>query len=257
MSRHLCALSVPGALHLARGQPCQDAAGARSGEGWAVLVVADGHGAPQHPRSAEGAALAVEVGRQLLAELAEELTQSPDTPDAVERRLRAHLPRRLCWSWNQAVRRHTRHPRGGAWGEDLSLFGTTFIGAVFTPELALTVQIGDGAVMGLVGETPARPLPEDPELMAGRTWSLALPEAWRNARLGCQPRAPGLWMLCTDGVSHGADDPDLERLSRALRADLTQKGWEATVRSLPGLLAEWSRRGNGDDASLALMWEPA
>lgn len=255
MSPRVHALSVPGALHLARGQPCQDAAGAWSGPGWAVLVVADGHGAALHPRSAEGSALAVAVARELLCALAQELCADPAEARVVEARLAAHLPRRLCWSWNVAVRRHTRRPEHGAWAEDLTAFGTTLIGVVLTEALALAVQIGDGGVLLLDGDRPVRPLPEDPELGGGRTWSLALPEAWRNARLRCAPRQPGLWLACTDGVSPTAEDPDLERLGLALRGELGRQGWEGTVAGLPGLLAEWSRRGNGDDASLALCWE--
>src|SRR5437660_261399 len=60
--------SARGAAHRASGLPNQDAVASQDGPGGVVVAVADGHGHIRHFRSADGAALAVEVACQVARE---------------------------------------------------------------------------------------------------------------------------------------------------------------------------------------------
>jgi len=53
--------SARGAAHRASGLPNQDAVASQDGPGGVVVAIADGHGHIRHFRSADGAALAVDV----------------------------------------------------------------------------------------------------------------------------------------------------------------------------------------------------
>ena len=53
--------SARGAAHRVSGLPNQDAVASQDGPGAVVVAVADGHGHIRHFRSADGAALAVDV----------------------------------------------------------------------------------------------------------------------------------------------------------------------------------------------------
>ena len=68
---HAIVGSARGAAHHLRGLPNQDAAACQDGPGGSIIVaIADGHGHSRHFRSAEGSALAVDVGCLAAARLA-------------------------------------------------------------------------------------------------------------------------------------------------------------------------------------------
>jgi len=78
--------SARGATHRASGLPNQDAVASQHGPGGVVVAVADGHGHIRHFRSADGAALAVDVacraGSQAVAEASSNAVKQEATPAA-------------------------------------------------------------------------------------------------------------------------------------------------------------------------------
>jgi serine/threonine protein phosphatase PrpC len=180
-------VSVPGARHLSNGTPCQDAVLTRVEAEMAIVAVADGHGDPKHARSHEGSQLAVEVVADLLAQLAKDVMDQPNPPHPLEleSELRQHLPRRIAWEWNRRARLIAGQSNpDGTWHKDLTLFGTTLIGALFTRRFAVFYQLGDGDILYMSddGCTEQVFAPSE-ELYGSLTWSMCMPDGSSKAQV--------------------------------------------------------------------------
>src|SRR5207248_3596518 len=79
--------SARGAAHRASGLPNQDAVSSQDGPGGVVVAIADGHGHRRHFRSADGAALAVDVGAAEVARSEEHTSELQSPYDLVCRLL--------------------------------------------------------------------------------------------------------------------------------------------------------------------------
>ncbi len=252
-----------GAVHSARGQICQDAVTVVHENGLVVATVADGHGHHRHARSDEGAAIAVELAGEILSALGRSLEaeEAPPRATPTEAWLREHLPRRICWEWNQRIKAHAGfgEEADGCWHECLELYGTTLIAALFTRTLGVFIQIGDGEVT-LLDEDGAilRPFPDPEQNVGAITQSLCQPAAAAHMKVACwdlEKIGPRLAALCTDGVSDAfAERPDA--LLPWLLSRISGDGWDPLISDLPSWLGEVSRLGNGDDTTLGLVYWP-
>lgn len=255
-------ISVRGARHLADGSPCQDAVQVYQDSGLAIVAVADGHGDPKHARSEDGARIAVEVAVLILRELGVLLLQEPHarTPQEIQAALKRHLPGRIGWEWNRRVRAHAgQADADGGWHEAVQLYGCTLLGALFTADLGVFVQLGDGDILLVEADGQARcifPLHDD--IYGSVTHSLCQPGAVDYARVRCERlQAPRLALLASDGVSDCLqEDPGaFLGVGTWLLARIGRQGWAATMAELPAWLAELTQRGNGDDVTLgAVYW---
>ncbi|MBT3220552.1 MAG: hypothetical protein HN348_15815 [Proteobacteria bacterium] len=285
----LAGLSVVGARHLQREQCGQDAVAVANTERVATVCLADGHGDPRYEFSDEGARIAVEVAEELLMALAVDLLTA-DQPQQLEKHLRTHLPRRIAWEWNRRVKEHTGQtnsrstpgpagsvardsstgnlcfesasvalrPRNpdGEWTEAVMPYGTTLLGALFTPELALFVQLGDGEILRLFEGGAELVFPSDENLFGGATWSLSQPDSSTHFHICCLPNHNDtMVLLCTDGVSDSlAGEEPLAKVARWLHSRIDEEGWESVIETLPAWLQELSERGNGDDATVGIVF---
>ena len=77
--------SARGAAHRASGLPNQDAVSSQDGPGGVVVAIADGHGHIRHFRSADGAALAVDVGCRAASRAASVLAADDTGEEEAER----------------------------------------------------------------------------------------------------------------------------------------------------------------------------
>jgi hypothetical protein len=244
--------SVPGASHLRRGVPNQDAVAwwprERSGP-QAGLALSDGHGSPVHARSEIGARLAVEAARDVLSA---EAGERPD-PEA----LGAGIVR--LWRERVLADFAGRAPPDGwtAGADPLPLYGATLVAAGATPRGLVLLQIGDGDLLlrrrdGAI----LRPLPDDEGLVGEQTYSLCLADAERRLRAALVPDIDGidLVMLSTDGLSKSfAQEADFLRLAAAWHETLAGMGLAPVVAALPEWLSAASRRGSGDDVTLGFL----
>lgn len=254
-----------GARHVVDGTPCQDAVRVYQDDDLAVIAVADGHGDPKHARSEIGARIAVDVTAILLRELGRQLLirQHFDPPIKIQESLKHHLPQRLSWEWNRRAKAHAGHlDPDGSWHEDLNLYGTTVLGAVFTDRLGLFLQLGDGDIV-LVEENGATECIFDlhEDMYGSLTHSLCQSGSAAYARLRCQRlQRPAMAMLSTDGVRDclQADTQAFLGVGHWLLRRVEQRGWDAALQTLPPWLDELSRRGNGDDVTMGILhWRHA
>ena len=94
--------SARGAAHRASGLPNQDAVASQDGPGAVVVAVADGHGHVRHFRSADGAALAVDVACRAASQAAAGLA-ADTTGEKEAERAGQELARAVVSGWRSAL----------------------------------------------------------------------------------------------------------------------------------------------------------
>lgn len=249
--------AVVGAKHVVVDRGSQDSVATYSDQDCAVVAVADGHGDPRHARSDVGSRLACDVALEVLRELSLDIVEKGRHHKEWERELRLRLPGRISWLWNQRVRAHAGHrDPDGAWHPDVDLYGTTLICALLTRRCVVLFQLGDGDLL-VVSKTGVRcAFPPSDQLFGTATWSLAQADAPTHAELYCcHPRDLSLLLLCTDGVRDAfVKQPEaFLGVGRWLHGRVRKEGLSRVEETLPEWLSELSRRGNGDDASIAML----
>ena len=159
--------SVMGASHEKKGIVCQDSSAFEVGTGYAVAVVADGHGSKKHFRSDVGSKAATEAAVETIRTFFED-------PDAFDRdfkenhkRIIEQIEKQIIYSWNKKVLGHLKdHPvtakeRSKFEYNELdeipyeSYYGTTLVVAVMCRGYSFGFQIGDGSLVAVFedGET--------------------------------------------------------------------------------------------------------
>ncbi|MGI5167669.1 PP2C family serine/threonine-protein phosphatase [Spirillospora sp. CA-253888] len=233
----------------------------------ALLVVADGHGARAHPRSDVGAELAVaaflDVAGGFCASLPAETSLK-----RLKFRAEEDLPRDLVRAWRARVAEHLRaHPvpdappaSGEVGAEELTMYGSTLIGALLTPGLILAWQLGDGdfCLAGHDGAV-ATPLDGRGPVYGDETDSLCTANAHRLVRMYWAPQAadaapPGLVALSTDGLSNSflGRDGHLEFVADVHRL-VERNGIGKVGAELPAWL-ERASSFSGDDTTFVAAW---
>ena len=140
---------------------------------------------------------------------------------------------------------------------ELRAYGTTLLGVLVGPDCLFWVQVGDGAMVKIVGGEAAYLVPPPPEAMANQTPSLCDDDAVHRLQAAAEPLTPrgvpSTLILATDGVPNSYDTQDgffkfCRDIVQYVRdpADLQEK--------LGRWLPEISRQGSGDDMSVALAW---
>ena len=249
--------AVVGAKHVVVDKPLQDSVATYADQDCAVVAVADGHGDPRHARSDVGSRLACEVALEVFKELSQDILDQGRHHKEWERELRLRLPGRISWMWNQRVREHAGQTEpDGAWHPDVDLYGTTLICALLTRRCVVLFQLGDGDLVVVSKAGVHCAFPPSDELFGTATWSLAQADAPTHADLiCCHPRDLSLLLLCTDGIRDAfVKKPEaFLGVGRWLHSRVKEEGLSRVEETLPEWLSELSRRGNGDDASIAML----
>jgi hypothetical protein len=279
--------SARGAAHHLRGLPNQDAAACQDGPGGGIIVaIADGHGHSRHFRSAEGSALAVDVGCRVAARMAAVLTgegpteakasaaAAPDAaaPDAAASEAARRLPRAIVADWRSAVagqiaaRPYTARERAAldAAGDGPEVpYGSTLLVAMIAWPWLVCAQIGDGDMLGVRPDGGLLyPVPGDDRLEGQQTTSLCQLDAETSFRTGAhdlREMALAALLAATDGFGNAqAEEPWQPGVGRDLAelAACRDNGW--FEQQVPG----WARRcasseGSGDDTTIALLLAPS
>jgi len=145
--------------------------------------------------------------------------------------------------------------RFGNW--QAKAYGTTLLGVLIRPDALHWLQLGDGAMVKIVGGQADYLAPPPAEAIANETPSLCDDDAVRKVQLGTMPIVvgdfPSALILTTDGVPNSYEEKAgffkfcLDIADRANTSpDITP--------SLERWLPEISRQGSGDDMSVALAW---
>jgi serine/threonine protein phosphatase PrpC len=263
--------SARGAAHRARGLPNQDAAASLDGPGGVVAAIADGHGHSRHFRSADGAALAVEVACRVassaIAGLAGNASAGNANADAAAQ-AGQELARAVVAGWRSAVaaqlevRPYTAEEQAIV---DLAAdtpvipYGSTLLAAVIAGRWLVCAQIGDGDMLAVRPDGSSfSPVAGDDRLDGRRTTSLCQPDALASFRTGAHDLSQvplAALLLATDGYGNAlADEPWQPVVGRDLAQLAAGHDHDWFGQQVPG----WARRcasadGSGDDATIALL----
>jgi len=259
--------SARGAAHRVSGLPNQDAVASQDGPGGIVVAVADGHGHIRHFRSADGAALAVDVacraGSQAAAVLA-----ADDAGEEEAERAGQELARAVVADWRSAVAAQLE-ARPYTMEEQFVLnrsadtpvipYGSTLLVAVITARWLVCAQIGDGDMLAVCPDGGSfSPVAGDDRLDGRRTTSLCQPDALGAFRTGAHDLSQvplAALLLATDGYGNAqADEPWQPRVGRDLAefAAWYDRHWFGPK------VPDWAQRcasaeGSGDDTTIALL----
>jgi serine/threonine protein phosphatase PrpC len=273
--------SVSGASHQRLNLPNQDAVFFNNGiEGNPpiVLAVADGHGSAKCFRSNIGAQLAVKVAVETTSTFIARMQGSSavTVKDAAGR-----LSRDIVKDWIQAVDSHYLHTplseeelyqlgQIGAKiytqaepdnGNHRLAYGTTLLLAAFSDSYGFYLQIGDGDILAISGDSNLveKPLGHDTNMIANETNSLCMNNAARLFRYRfqlLQEGPPSLVMLSTDGYSNSFSKPEGYLQAGSDILDLIHaEGLDYVQQNLSSWLADSaSDMGSGDDVTLGLIY---
>jgi len=270
--------TTPGASHVRKGLRNQDCLrqwvqDGRPGAN-ALVAVSDGHGSARHFRSHVGAQLAVDAAEAVFREILRDAGRSQVTPPGEGDPSRL-LARRLVDIWRENVRAHLlAHPfeesewaaladaeppdaREAVQADPFLAYGATVLAVMTTETRLIYLQLGDGDILNVDASghtTPA--MPEDRRLIANRTTSLCLPNAFQEFRCRVEgiPQAPALVLLSTDGYANSFKTyEDFTLIGRDYLRLVREKGVEALSRDLPAILADASASGSGDDITLGML----
>jgi hypothetical protein len=247
--------SVRGAAHVRTGRPNQDALAwsPTAGQGERIAVaVSDGHGAPRHFRSGEGAALAVAAAVELLGWHLDDRDADDPTQPA--------LPAAILGHWRQAVAAHlAEHPLDRPAADALEPYGATLVSLAAAGDVLTALQIGDGdLLLGYPDGRLQRPFADDEGLVGEQTYSLCLPHAerrfrqatiWRDADAGAWP---DFALLASDGVAKSFRDDAAFLAAMGELRRLAATDWPRFDAALGGWLDQVSAAGSGDDSTLAI-----
>jgi Protein phosphatase 2C len=259
------AASARGSAHRASGLPNQDAAASQDGPDHVVAAIADGHGHVRHFRSADGAALAVEVACQAASRAAAGLAAAGNEEAALAGQ---ELTRAVVAGWRTAVagqleaQPYTKEELfvlGLANDAPLIPYGSTLLVAVITARWLVCAQIGDGDMLAVRPDGSCfSPVAGDDRLDGRRTTSLCQPDALESFRTGAHDlrQAPlAALLLATDGYGNAqADEPWQPGVGRDLAELAARHDRRWFGQEVPG----WAERcasadGSGDDATIALL----
>lgn len=257
--------SARGASHIRSGRPNQDALlwSPSDGAGHRIAAaVSDGHGAPAHFRSGEGAEIAVRCAVDILAWHFDEREQGEGEES---------LAGTIAAAWRRGVDAHLAdHPFDPAdpllTGSRLFPYGATLLALAADEAAMLMLQIGDGdLLLGFADGRIESPLGADEGLTGEQTYSLCQEGAEARFRLASIWRSGGgAWpdfaLLASDGVSKSFRDDGAFRAAAAQLRTLGARDWPAMLDALPEWLAAVSHNGSGDDATICIamrgMMEP-
>lgn len=258
--------SARGSAHRASGTPNQDAVASQAAPGGGVAAIADGHGHIRHFRSADGAALAVDiacrVGAQAVAKLAANAGDEEAALAGQEMAEAALAGWRSAVAGHLGARPYTKEEQfvlSLAADTPLIPYGATLLVAVVSGRWLVCAQIGDGDMLAVRPDGSSfSPVAGDDRLDGRRTTSLCQPDALASFRTGAHDlrEVPlAALLLATDGYGNAqAEEPWQPGVGRDLAelAACHDRHWFG--QEVPG----WAERcasadGSGDDTTIALL----
>ena len=264
-----------GANHIQRNICCQDSSMAINNEDFVFAAVADGHGSPHYLRTERGSKFAVECAFDCVSEFLECLKDAEEVMDDQKQRdkLLDQLWRSIVSRWHSRCEadyeqepftpeEYDRIPDEYGFyrdiymsGDFISAYGTTLTFIAATEEFAFCGQIGDGKCVTIDSKGIAcDPVPDDPRCFDNITTSLCQEDAVLSARFVYFPKDcfPPALFIGTDGVQNSYwDIEQLHGFYRGLALTIAEYGMTEGVQQLAAFLPEMTRKGSGDDVSVA------
>lgn len=261
--------SERGYNHIKSNKVCQDDSGHYSDDSMSIIVVADGHGSNDYPRTDRGARYAVESAITAIREFVKTAEDcSLDIAEDYEAYME-QLAKNILAKWHAAV--DTDLTEYSFSEEELSnvsetykkrylsgekakkAYGTTLIAVCQTKKYWFGLQIGDGKCVCISPNgTVYESIPWDDACQANITTSICDPNAIAEFRFGFTTNCPTATFMGTDGVDDSYRGPEeLYNLYRGFLTIFAEHGREIGEREIQEYLPEASHRGSGDDISIA------
>ena len=263
------AFSEQGYNHIKADKVCQDSSGHYSDDLMAGGVVADGHGSDNYPRTDRGSSFAVEATITAIREFVKTVEDSvidisEDSDSYLEQ-----LAKNILANWYAAVDADLeKYPFSE---EELSkvsdkykkrymsgqrqekAYGTTLIAVCQTRNYWFGMQIGDGKCVCISQDgSMYEPIPWDEDCQANITTSICDSEAIEEFRYCFMKECPVATLMGTDGIDDSyADAEEMYVLYRSILAIFAEHGRETGESEIQAFLPGLSRKGSGDDVSIA------
>lgn len=148
------------------------------------------------------------------------------------------------------------------WDDDLgswqvTAYGCTLLGVLAAPDALHWFQLGDGAMIKITGGVADYLEPPPAEAIANETPSLSSSDAVRAATVGTVHLAagdvPSTLILTTDGIPNSYESHEgFLQFCTEIGARVYEEG--TLQQQMPVWLPEISRKGSGDDMSIAIVY---
>lgn len=263
------AFSEQGYNHIKSDKVCQDSSGHYTDDSMAVVVVADGHGSDNYPRTDRGSSFAVEATITAIREFVKTVEDSAIDISVDSDSYLEQLAKNILANWYAAVDADLeKYPFSE---EELSkvsdkyrkrymsaerqekAYGTTLIAACQTKNYWFGLQIGDGKCVCISQDgSMYEPIPWDEDCQANITTSICDSEAIEEFRYCFMKECPVATLMGTDGIDDSyANSEEMYVLYRSILAIFAEHGRETGESEIQAFLPGLSRKGSGDDVSIA------
>lgn len=276
--------SVKGYLHIKKGISCEDASESWSEENgeFHIAAIADGHGDYSCIRSKEGARMAVETARDCLMVFAREMENEQAREgylsikermaiDKYQKAILRQLTDTIIFRWFSAVEEDLRknplteeeigkaEGMADAYRRGESLvhaYGTTLIAALMVPDYLILIQQGDGRCVvfyedGIAGQA----IPWDDRCHENITTSMCdkdVADSIRTQVVDLREKRVIACYLGSDGVEDSYRNMEgTYMFYRRLSCEWMDRGMDGFKSWLADILPDFSRKGSGDDVSVA------
>ncbi len=260
--------SVMGASHEKTGLVCQDSSAFKVGDGYAIAVVADGHGSKKHFRSHLGSKFAVEAAIEAIDRFYEEREELEKNLPSNAKLIIKNIEKQVISNWNIKVEKHiaanpvTAQEKSKFTAEEFeaippeSYYGTTLVAAVTGSNYTFGLQIGDGSLVAIFEDGKAvMPMEYNESAPANVTASMCNSNAATMFSSFYVPNKRLIAMFgSTDGLytSFGSEFDFLDYHS-IITSQLVNL--ESFKKAIINNLTKRSRYGTEDDISLACIYD--
>ena len=263
------AFSEQGYNHIKSDKVCQDSSGHYSDNSMAVVVVADGHGSDNYPRTDRGSSFAVEATITAIKEFVKTVEDSAIDISEDSDSYLEQLAKNILANWYAAVdadlekypfseeelsKVSDKYKKKYMSGQRLEkAYGTTLIAACQTNHYWFGLQIGDGKCVCISQDgSMYEPIPWDEDCQANITTSICDSEAIEEFRYCFMTECPVATLMGTDGIDDSyANSEEMYVLYRSILAIFAEHGCETGENEIKAFLPGLSRKGSGDDVSIA------
>lgn len=263
------AFSEQGYNHIKADKVCQDSSGHYADDLMAIVVVADGHGSDNYPRTDRGSSFAVDATITAIREFVNTVEESAIDISVNSDSYFEQLAKNILANWYAAVDAdYKKYPFSE---EELSkvsdkykkrylsgerkekAYGTTLIAACQTRNYWFGMQIGDGKCVCISQDgSMSEPIPWDDDCQANITTSICDSDAIDEFRYCFLKEPPVATLMGTDGIDDSyATSEEMYVLYRSILAIFAEHGRKKGESEIQEFLPGLSRKGSGDDVSIA------
>ena len=261
--------SVQGYNHIKVNTVCQDASGECHFEDVSIIAVADGHGSDNYIRTDRGSKFAVSAALTAIKDFVQEARENhlSAVPDSETELIQ--ISKNILARWytqvdndiacepfqpEELAKVSEKYKQRYASGQyNAKAYGTTLIAVCMTNEGWFGIHIGDGKCVELLENgTLCEPIPWDEACEQNITTSICDSDAIEEFRYVIQKDSPAAIFIGSDGIDDSySSEMELHELYRNIFIVFAEHGAEVGSNEVRDYLPKITRRGSGDDVSIA------